>query len=146
MTDYLANLAARTVECPDASTHRCPSSHDEHGAEAKCVTCEGSGRVLDPRFEGLRRKHTRQTHGIKMSILHGDCWKTCETVGCPGYTVNRDLEVLLECTGKGVYLYPSLSGEGRRCDLLGTDIDITTEATYLEAAAKAVYEWLEAEK
>ena len=118
MTDYLAEIAARTVECPHL-----------RGIQLTCF-CKGSGRVLDPRFAGLRDVHTKSA---------------CMCMSpCPGYTINRDLEELLACApvDRAVSLYNMPAG-GWACNVFGLHAEADTP---LEAAAKAVYEWLEAEK
>ncbi len=73
--DYLALIAAKMVECIDPEYPL-----DMH--TYACLNCAGSGRVLDPRFGSLRMDNCG-----------------CEDhKGQPqGYTVNRDLAVLLKC-------------------------------------------------
>ena len=84
MTDHLAEIAAMTVECP----HR-------RGIQLTCF-CRGSGRVLDPRFDGLRKMHSEFVHRIQTSI-EASKRVSCPEGGCPGYTINADLGVFLKC-------------------------------------------------
>ncbi len=115
--DYLQLIAAKTA----------PAS-EEHAREC---TCRGEGLVLDSRFDGLRL----HKHEISPACLSG-----CR--GCSG--VARDLGVLLEITlvlEIPLHLHPKDSKWGAHIGY-----GSTFDRNALEAAAKAVWEWLEAEE
>lgn len=149
--DYLAKIAAKTVACPGGPSDfeyekdkmlPCrtilpfPRHFEGSWVDACPGNCKGSARVLDPRFEGLRR---RCHEGRGFYLRHGK--------DCPGYTVIRDLGILLECIKPLNFVF--LCGRPR----LKWGASIVSDGHYglsddcktpLEAATKAVWEWLEA--
>ncbi len=153
MTDYLAEIAAWTVECSNLDCKGTGYITKYGGldgtvpTETLCAVCMNTGRVLDPRFAELRIG----------CVCNKGYWNPgasrpkvpCKHCQAKGYTINRDLGVLLECMKPvsitflcskpklkwGVHVIGDYhSGISDDCD------------TGLEAAAKAVYEWLGAEK
>lgn len=171
MTDYLAEIAAMTVECPrcegqgywvrtgdDPEYPDLPVNHD-------CDHCKGIGRVLDLRFDGLRGEcpgyaiEVGRIPNLNIRFTGEHAEKKCACQGT-GYTINRDLAGLMEI-GPGIF--------GRRicykfewgymnnkweCDIGIPLISLehwksfssALADTPLEAAAEALYEWLEQEK
>ena len=137
-TDYLAKVAAKTVACDtriqDMTIHM---YHDEYSGGCPC---KGSGQVLDPRFERLR-KECKRNHYDYGDISH-------EEDGCIGYTIVRDVGVLLDIIpAKWILLTPKSNSndkyifaiedeDGRAGKEAGGD-------DMLEAVAAAVYQWLE---
>ncbi len=141
-TDYLALLAAKTVECHICLGTGILKFHypDPEVRDYTCIICKGSGRVLDPRFKRLRAEYcTHLTYGPPC-----DCAEL-------GYTVVRDLGVLLEVLVENKYrphLYFSGVLNKWECQL---HVDKGwSEAKYadtpLEAAAHAVYDWVETQE
>lgn len=131
-TDHLALLAKKTVTACSCTVRGC--SHT-----AWCLGCKGSGRVLDPRFEKLRN---RCHEGAGSHLRHGK--------DCPGYTVVRDLGVLLEIMlPQGSVCFREEHEEYHaRYHLWGTrGTGINGRgSTSLEAAAQALYDWVEAQE
>ncbi len=148
MTDYLAEIAARTVECSNLDCKGTGYITKYGGydgtvpTETLCAVCMNTGRVLDPRFEGLRKPCPASVHP-NLNKVH-DHTKQAD---CQGYTVNRDLAMLLVCLDTSVSI---AHNQGR-----GWTVDVFAKGPYhgtgradtpLKAVAKAVYEWLEADK
>lgn len=78
---YLQLIAAKTVECGACNGRGFRLEVvDLKTPMPDCDICKGSGRVLDPKFEGLRDYQDIDTVDLNK-----------------GYTVVRDLAVLLEC-------------------------------------------------
>jgi len=134
MTDYLAEIAAMTVECPHIRKH-------SYMGEAICADCKNSNRVLDHRFEGLRTGHKGH---IAMSATGMD-EAACEVYECPGFTINRDLAVLLTCIlpldGAYEAVLSVLSNKELHRDMIKGKGD-----RFTEAASHAVYDWLISER
>ena len=148
MTDYLAEIAARTVWCLrlELLESEVDEGFGDGNPEGPCSLCKGLEEVLDPRFEGLRQSCTSGSHLYPVFIDD-----------CPGYTVNRDLAVLLACARPLLYgMMLVLDSRESRPDgwycvieEKSSGICHTHDGVYntaLKAAAKAVHEWLEAEK
>ncbi len=147
MTDYLAKIAAWTVECPNLDCKGTGYITTYGGydgtvpTEGLCPVCMNTGRVLDPRFEGLRQSCTSGSHLYPVFIDD-----------CPGYTVNRNLGVLLDIMMP--YGRIGFQGIGERVRVRWFtwgpadphQYSWANAPTSIEAAAKAVYDWLEAEK
>ena len=134
MTDYLAKIAAMTVECFDPY---CREDGKDIGAPLRdCRRCRGTRRILDPRFDGLRI--TECSHGGH-ALTEDECG-----VYLTGYTINRDLEVLLEiiptlCSDTFILMY----GKDTATWAVAWQTERLSRADIpLEAAAHAVYEWL----
>ena len=133
MTDYLAKIAAKTV-C---------EGHDSIGSMNKCIT------ELDPRFDKLRDYPCPHCGG------EGAVYKNCEDCDDTGYTVVEDLGVLLGDVVQELY-WPD--GDGVELTMLvgvKTKVQVGPEwhdmpwiegDTSLEAAAKAVWDWTEAQE
>ncbi len=131
MTDYLALIAEKTVECPDINPEFPSDWHNR-----KWSSCKGLGRILDPRFDGLRL----HKHEVTVSCMKG----------CQGYSgVSSDLAVLLECARKLSYhlgLYWDYEDAEWRCTIEDPDGWKTGYGHEpLETVAKAVWEYLEQE-
>ncbi|KKK73704.1 hypothetical protein LCGC14_2891160, partial [marine sediment metagenome] len=139
-TDYLAKIAARTVECPEYKGMIC-------GSCCCCKppfgqTCVNEGRVLDPRFAELRIG----------CVCNKGYWNPgasrpkvpCKHCQAKGYTINRDLGVLLEC------IFPIDGAYNAVLKVMGDKelhrLSLAKGDVFTEALAKAVYEWQEAEK
>ncbi len=145
--DYLAQIAAKTVECPCALTylsdrcHACkvfgPDMAISHSPSCQIQGCKGSGRVLDPRFDGLRE--TKCSHGGH-ALTEDECG-----VYLKGYTVVRDLAVLLDIILPWDGAYEAVLAVFSDKDLHRYAIEGRGDK-FTEAAAKAVWEWLEREE
>ncbi len=152
---YLAEIAAKTVWCPrlELLESEVDKGFGHGNPEGPCSLCKGLEEILDPRFEGLRDVHHKGNHP------HG-WFQSCEMAKCPGYTLIRDLGVLLEIALTTIRRLSSIAfyymeeeddfpkGFGVILDVGGTlsDNDEELSDTPLESAAKAVWEWLEAEE
>ena len=149
--DYLAKIAAWTVECPCATAYdkeicsacweecRMDNSHYE-----LCVIpdCKGSGRVLDPRFDGLRGfLDCGHPYDVKTDT------SLCRNYNCPGYTINRDFAVLLDIMIRRAPVVFEGVTTGEYVQVFwGRELMQPPAGggpTSLEAAAHAVYEWLQ---
>ncbi len=137
MADYLAQIAEKTLPCPVTLTY----PKDDGSPHGPSCDCRDTGHVLDPRFDGLREEC------LACHCEEGHISDPCQKVG---YTVVRDLGVLLECARKLSYhlgLYWDYEDVEWRCtikDPKGWVIGYGHEP--LEVAAKAVWKWLEAEE
>lgn len=80
MTDHLALIAAKTVECPVSN---CRISNVACG-------CRGTLRILDPRFDGIREVHENKHLLAGGNGYFVECYK----INCLGYTLVQNLEVL----------------------------------------------------
>ena len=147
MTDYLQLIATKTRECP--VTLKSDNRDDPASQHGDLCDCKGSGRVLDPRFDGLRWDYMSVESYDDEEIEEG-YFKHGDRIYC----THRDLAVL-----QGVLqeLYWG-DGDGLEMTLL---IGIKVRAqigpdwhgmpwfeanTPLEAAAHAVWNWLEAQE
>ena len=134
-TNNLAKIAAWTRKCPVTLKY----NGDGHG---QSCDCKGTREVLDERFEGLRTRHE-----VGHSVRGKGLWEgqnineSCFQRGCPGYTVNEDLDALMECVpvDRALSLYRM-----RKPRWVCNVIDGHGEAdTAIEAVAQALCEWLE---
>lgn len=130
-TDCLAKIAAKTVECPKCN-----------GVTGwDCTNCGDAGRVLDPRFKGLRKIHGELMGNNTSHPVYdddGNCVDrvSCTSVGCKSYTVNPDLAVLLECTPADYELVQDLMFH------ISESMAVRYSAKQiLEDAAQVVWEW-----
>ncbi len=131
-TDYLALLAKKTAEC----------LHIGYVRET-CRDCKGSGRVLDPRFEKLRKRRNDYPKYQGWFEFNG-----------LDYNVVRDLGVMLEIALQVVSCADGLNFElidGKfKCEVwesyFGHSLAEATDDTFLEAAAHAIYDWVEAQE
>ena len=168
MTDYLVEIAAMTVECPCLSYRWAPGGmraeedtcvkcwhSDSHASNCLVVSCKDE-RVLDPRFKGLRKdcdviKHV-PAHSHYMvwpsenTLTYTDGGYTDPPAGplCEGYTINRDLGVLLECIpGKWILLTPRANSDAKYiCAIESPNVEANGDTT-LETASHALHEWLQ---
>ena len=117
MTDYLAKIAAWTMGNK-------PGHPDGY-----------HGPVLDSRFQSLR-----QWCELKECGHDSDC----VNYEGPGYTVNRDLAMLLWC------IFPIDGAYNAVLKVMGDKelhrLSLAKGGVFTEALAKAVCDWLEAEK
>ncbi len=150
MTDYLAEIAARTVWCLrlELLESEVDEGFGDGNPEGPCSLCKGLEEVLDPRFEELREVcylppsvHYHMEDDPELSV---SSWmEGYISTACPGYNVNRDLAVLLGCILPIDGAYDAVlkvmgDKELHRLSLAKGDV-------FTEAAAKVVYEWLEAQ-
>ena len=122
MTDYLALIAEKTVRCGACNGR----GFRLEGVDLKtpmpdCDVCD-SGRVLDPRFDGLREDCPGpfSIGVIRCPVRFPKDYSSPEVIEADpckgtGYTVVRDLTVLLVCiTAFGEEAAQDAAAAGRR--------------------------------